>query len=154
MKFDNFLNENTLYENNAIKVVNELKAKGLVYEKDGATWFAASKAGRETDRVIIKSTGEPTYRLPDIAYHCEKFSRGYNLIVDIFGADHMDAYPDVMAAVQSLGHDSKKMKVLIHQFVTIMRDNKPVKMSTRKANFVTLDELIDEVGKDVVRFSS
>ena len=153
LKFDSFFNENTLYENNAIKkVVNELKAKGLVYEKDGATWFAASKAGRETDRVIIKSTGEPTYRLPDIAYHCEKFSRGYNLIVDVFGADHMDAYPDVMAAVQSLGHDSKKMKVLIHQFVTIMRDNKPVKMSTRKANFVTLDELIDEVGKDVVRF--
>jgi len=151
--FDTFFNENTLYENGEItNVVEALREKELVYEKEGATWFAGTKVGRESDRVLIKSTGEPTYRLPDIAYHKDKFSRDYDLMVDVFGADHMDAYPDVMIAIESLGFDSKKVKVLIHQFVTIMRDGKPVKMSTRKANFVTLDELIDEVGADVVRY--
>jgi len=151
--FDTFYNENTLYENGEItNVVETLREKKLVYDKEGATWFAGTKVGREADRVLIKSTGEPTYRLPDIAYHKDKFSRGYDLMVDVFGADHMDAYPDVMIAIDNLGFDSKKVKVLIHQFVTIMRDGNPVKMSTRKANFVTLDELIDEVGADVVRY--
>ena len=151
--FDTFFNENTLYENGEItNVVETLREKKLAYDKEGATWFAGTTVGREVDRVLIKSTGEPTYRLPDIAYHKDKFSRGYDLMVDVFGADHMDAYPDVMAAIDNLGFDSKKVKVLIHQFVTIMRDGNPVKMSTRKANFVTLDELIDEVGADVVRY--
>ncbi|MBC8312547.1 MAG: arginine--tRNA ligase [Candidatus Marinimicrobia bacterium] len=151
--FDTFFNENTLYENGEItNVVDSLREKELVYDKEGATWFAGTKVGRENDRVLIKSTGEPTYRLPDIAYHKDKFSRDYDLMVDVFGADHMDAYPDVMVAIDNLGFDAKKVNVLIHQFVTIMRDGKPVKMSTRKANFVTLDELIDEVGADVVRY--
>ena len=151
--FDTFFNENTLYENGEItNVVETLREKKLAYDKEGATWFAGTKVGREVDRVLIKSTGEPTYRLPDIAYHKDKFSRDYDLMVDVFGADHMDAYPDVMAAIDNLGFDSEKVKVLIHQFVTIMRDGNPVKMSTRKANFVTLDELIDEVGADVVRY--
>ena len=151
--FDTFFNENTLYENGEItNVVETLREKKLAYDKEGATWFAGTTVGREVDRVLIKSTGEPTYRLPDIAYHKDKFSRGYDLMVDVFGADHMDAYPDVMAAIDNLGFDSEKVKVLIHQFVTIMRDGNPVKMSTRKANFVTLDELIDEVGADVVRY--
>ena len=151
--FDTFFNENILYENGEItNVVETLREKKLAYDKEGATWFAGTTVGREVDRVLIKSTGEPTYRLPDIAYHKDKFSRGYDLMVDVFGADHMDAYPDVMAAIDNLGFDSEKVKVLIHQFVTIMRDGNPVKMSTRKANFVTLDELIDEVGADVVRY--
>ena len=151
--FDTFFNENTLYENGEISnVVETLREKQLIYDKEGATWFAGTKVGREVDRVLIKSTGEPTYRLPDIAYHKDKFLRDYDLMVDVFGADHMDAYPDVMAAIDNLGFDSDKMNVLIHQFVTIIRDGKPVKMSTRKANFVTLDELIDEVGADVVRY--
>ena len=104
------------------------------------------------DRVIIKSTGEPTYRLPDIAYHRDKFDRNFDVIVDVFGADHMDAYPDVIAAIKSLDYDSDKIKVLIHQFVTVLKDGEPVKMSTRKANFISLDSLIDEVGADVTRF--
>ena len=153
LEFDTFFNENTLYENGElVNVVDALREKELVYDKEGATWFAGTKVGREADRVLIKSTGEPTYRLPDIAYHKDKFSRNYDLMVDVFGADHMDAYPDVMVAIQNLGFDSEKVRVLIHQFATIMRDGKPVKMSTRKANFVTLDELIDEVGADVVRY--
>ena len=153
LKFDTFFNENSLYDSGAItNVVDTLRQKKLIYEKEGATWFKASEAGRDQDRVIIKSSGEPTYRLPDIAYHQNKFNRGYDLMVDVLGADHMDAYPDVLAAVEQLGCDSKKVNVIIHQFVTLTEDGEPVKMSTRKANYITLDELIDEVGQDVVRY--
>ena len=153
LKFDKFFNENSLYESGAIKeVVAALRQKGLIYEKEGATWFKATKAGRDQDRVIIKSSGEPTYRLPDIAYHRNKFERGYDLIVDVLGADHIDAYPDVLAGIEQLGYDINKVKVLIHQFVTLMEKGEPVKMSTRKAQYITLDELIDEVGQDVVRY--
>ena len=153
LKFDNFFNENTLYESGAIdSVVKALREKGLVYEKEGATWFKATKAGRDQDRVIIKSSGEPTYRLPDIAYHRDKFERGFDFMVDILGADHMDAYPDVLAGIEQLGFNTNKVKVLIHQFVTLMEKGEPVKMSTRKAQYVTLDDLIDEVGPDVVRY--
>ena len=153
LKFDSFFNENTLYDNNDIdRTINDLKTKNLIYEKDGATWFKATAAGRDMDRVIIKSTGEPTYRLPDIAYHRDKFDRNFDVIVDVFGADHMDAYPDVIAAIKALDYDSDKIKVLIHQFVTVLKNGEPVKMSTRKANFISLDSLIDEVGADVTRF--
>ena len=153
LKFDKFFNENSLYESGAIEeVVAALRQKGLIYEKEGATWFKATKAGRDQDRVIIKSSGEPTYRLPDIAYHRNKFERGYDLIVDVLGADHIDAYPDVLAGIEQLGYDTNKVKVLIHQFVTLMEKGEPVKMSTRKAQYITLDELIDEVGQDVVRY--
>jgi len=151
--FDTFFNEHILYENGEIyNVIDALREKGLVYDKDDAVWFAGTQKGRDADRVLIKSSGEPTYRLPDMAYHKDKFDRNYDLMIDVFGADHMDAYPDVLTVVDELGYDSQKVRVLIHQFVTIMQEGKPVKMSTRKANFVTLDELIDEVGADVVRF--
>jgi arginyl-tRNA synthetase len=153
LKFDSFFNENTLYESKEIdNVIDELKSKKLIYEKDGALWFKATEAGRDADRVIVKSTGEPTYRLPDIAYHKDKFNRGFDLMIDVFGADHMDAYPDVLAAIKLLGYPSEKVRVLIHQFVTVLKNGEPVKMSTRKANFITLDSLIDEVGPDVTRF--
>jgi len=153
LKFDSFFNENTLYESKEIdNLIDELKSKKLVYERDGALWFKATEAGRDADRVIVKSTGEPTYRLPDIAYHKDKFNRGFDLMIDVFGADHMDAYPDVLAAIKLLGYPSEKVRVLIHQFVTVLKNGEPVKMSTRKANFITLDSLIDEVGPDVTRF--
>ncbi|MBP8975472.1 MAG: arginine--tRNA ligase [Bacteroidetes bacterium] len=150
---DVFYNEDSLYKEGKIQeVVDELRKKNLVYEKDGALWFKATELGLEQDRVIVKSTGEPTYRLPDIAYHREKFRRGFDLIVDIFGADHIATFPDVLAALKALGYDADKVKVVIHQFVTLLRDGEQVKMSKRLANFVTLDELIDEVGPDAVRF--
>jgi len=153
LKFDAFFNENSLYDSGAItNIVDTLRQKKLIYEKEGATWFKASEVGRDQDRVIIKSSGEPTYRLPDIAYHQNKFNRGYDLMVDVLGADHIDAYPDVLAAIEQLGCDSKKVKIIIHQFVTLTENGEPVKMSTRKANYITLDELIDEVGEDVVRY--
>lgn len=153
IEFDVFFNEKSLYEDGSIDdVVNILKSKNLAYEKDGAVWFKTSELGGEADKVIIKSTGEPTYRLPDIAYHRNKFQRGFELIVDILGADHIATYPDVLAGVKALGYDEKKIKVLIHQFVTIWQNGEIVKMSTRKANFITLDELIDETNADVVRY--
>ncbi len=153
IKFDNYYNEHSLYENGLVDdVVKALREKGLVYDKDGAVWFKATEFGHDKDRVIIKSTGEPTYRLPDIAYHREKFRRGYDWMVDIFGSDHIATVPDVLAGVSALGYDPSKVTVVIHQFVTLLRDGQQVKMSTRKATFITVDELLDEVGPDVVRF--
>jgi arginyl-tRNA synthetase len=150
---DVFFNEDTLYSSGKIReVIDEFRSKGLVYDQDGAVWLKTSALGLDQDRVIVKSTGEPTYRLPDIAYHREKFRRDFELIVDIFGADHLATIPDVLAGVKALGYDVEKVRVVIHQFVTLMRDGEQVKMSKRLANFVTLDELIDEVGSDAVRF--
>ena len=126
IKFDNFFNEDDLYKNKAIeKTISDLNKKGLIYKKDGATWFAGSKVNRPVDRVLIKSSGEPTYRLPDIAYHRTKFERNYDKIIDVFGADHMDAYPDVIESMNQLDYDINKIQVLIHQFVTITENNKP-----------------------------
>lgn len=153
IEFDVFYNENSLYETGKIKeTIAALESKGLVYDKEGAKWFNATVVGGEQDKVIVKSSGEPTYRLPDIAYHIEKFRRGFDLIVDIFGSDHIATYPDVLLALKALGYDTDKIKVLIHQFVTIFQNGEVVKMLTRKANFITLDELIDWVGADAVRF--
>jgi arginyl-tRNA synthetase len=150
---DVFYNENSLYEEGLVAaVIAELKSRGVAYEQDGALWFAASRFSSDKDKVIVKSTGEPTYRLPDIAYHREKIRRGFRLIVDILGADHIATYPDVLAGLKALGEDPSCVKVLIHQFVTIVQAGEVVKMSTRKANFITLDELMDEVGADVVRY--
>lgn len=153
INFNVFYNENSLYQTGKIaEVIAALESAGLTYDKEGAKWFKATAVGGDQDKVIVKSTGEPTYRLPDIAYHVEKFRRGFELVVDIFGSDHIATYPDVLLALKSLGYDCDKIKVLIHQFVTIIQNGEAVKMSTRKANFITLDELIDWVGPDAVRF--
>jgi len=151
--FDNYYNEQSLYENGHIDdVVAKLREKGYVYEQDNAVWFKTTAFGHEQDRVIIKSSGEPTYRLPDMAYHREKFRRDFDWLVNIFGSDHIATVPDVLAGVKALGYDPDKITVVLHQFVTLTRDGKQVKMSTRKANFITVDELLDEVGVDPVRF--
>lgn len=148
-----FFNENTLYEDGKIKkLLRAFKEKNLSYEKDGAVWLKLSELGQTDDKVIVKNTGEPTYRLPDIAYHAVKLDRGYDLLVDLFGSDHNATYPDVMAGLNAIGYDASKINVLIHQFVTIMDGDEVVKMSTRKANYITLDELNEEVGSDVVRY--
>jgi len=150
---DTFFNEHDLYENGSIDhVVEQLREKGLAYDKEGAVWFKTTEYGKEKDTVLIKSTGEPTYRLPDIAYHCNKLDRDYDRCIDVFGADHIDTYPDVLNGIRALGYDASRVDVLVYQFVTIVQAGKPYKMSTRKANFVTLDELMDEVGADVTRF--
>ena len=153
IEFDLFSQEQTFYDNGAIdNVLKNLEELSLSYKKDGATWFKTSSLGREEDKVLVKSTGEPTYRLPDIAYHIDKVDRGFDLIVDIFGADHIDAYPDVLLGLKALGKKIDHIKVIVHQFVTLKKDNKVVKMSTRKANFITLDDLVNQLGVDVVRY--
>ena len=150
---DVFYNENSLYETGKVSgLIEEFRKNGLAYDLDGAVWFKSTAFGGEKDKVIVKNTGEPTYRLPDIAYHRDKLKRGFDLVIDVLGADHVATYPDVLAGVKALGEDESKIKVLIHQFVTIVQNGEVVKMSTRKANFITLDELIDEVGADVVRY--
>ena len=153
IRFDEFSNEKTFYDNGDIeKLLSELKAKDLLYEKDGATWFKTTSLGKEKDRVFIKGTGEPTYRLPDTAYHRNKVERNFDLIVDVFGADHMDTYPDVILALQALDLKTEHIKVLLYQFVTLLRGGEKIKMSTRKATFISLNDLLDEVGVDVVRY--
>jgi arginyl-tRNA synthetase len=150
---DIYFNENSLYESGAIKnIIAELKEKNLAYEKDGAVWLKLSEMGEEQDRVIVKSTGEPTYRLPDICYHRDKLSRGYGLIIDIFGADHIATIADVLATLQALGFDTEKIKVIIHQMVTFISGNDVIKFSKRSGSNYTLDELIDDVGADAAKF--
>tara|TARA_B110000003_G_scaffold238959_1_gene244799 strand:+ start:1635 stop:3254 length:1620 start_codon:yes stop_codon:yes gene_type:complete len=153
ISFDKFSNEKTFYDNGAIeRLISELKTKDLIYEKDGATWFRTTSLGKEKDRVYIKSSGEPTYRLPDTAYHRNKVERNFDLIIDVFGADHMDTYPDVILALDALGIKTSHIKVLLYQFVTLLRAGEKIKMSTRKATFISLNNLISEVGVDVVRY--
>ena len=150
---DVFSNERTYYNNGAIDtLVEDLRNKDLIYDSDGATWLKATALGLEKDRVYYKSSGEPTYRLPDTAYHRDKLNRNFDLIIDVFGADHADTYPDVLAALKALGINIAPIRVLIHQFVTLLKSGEKVKMSTRKATFVTLEELIKQVGPDVVRY--
>lgn len=153
IKMDSFFNEQEVYDDGSIaKAVETFREKELAYNKDGATWFRTTDFGKDKDTVLIKSSGEPTYRLPDIAYHANKLDRGYDQCIDVFGADHIDTYPDVLAGIEALGYDRSKVDVVVYQFVTLVKEGKPFKMSTRKANFVTLDELMEEVGSDVTRF--
>ena len=153
IEFDIFSEEQSLYENGAINnVLRRLEELSLSYKKDGATWFKTTSLGKKEDKVLVKSTGEPTYRLPDIAYHIDKVERGFDLIVDIFGADHIDTYPDVLLGLEALGVKTDHIKVIIHQFVTLKKGDEVVKMSTRKANFITLDDLVEQLGVDVVRY--
>ncbi|MDZ7808028.1 MAG: arginine--tRNA ligase [Gracilimonas sp.] len=153
IKMDSYFNEHSLYEDGKIEeTIQKLRELDLAYDNEGAVWFKTTRFGKDKDTVLVKSSGEPTYRLPDIAYHANKLDRGYDLCVDVFGADHIATYPDVLNGVKSLGYDPDKVEVVVYQFVTLVKDGKPFKMSTRKANFVTLDDLMDEVGADVTRF--
>jgi arginyl-tRNA synthetase len=153
IKHDIFSNEKNYIKPESIKaLLKDLSIKKLIYEDEGATWFKTTEFGKDKDRVLIKSSGEPAYRLPDILYHRDKFERKYDLLIDIFGADHIDSYPDVVSALEALGYNTSTLRVLIHQFVTLTKGGEKVKMSTRKADFVTLVELTYLVGKDVVRY--
>jgi arginyl-tRNA synthetase len=151
--FDVLTNEASFYESGAIwQVLDRLRAAGYAYDADGAVWFRATAFGADKDRVLVRSTGEPTYRLPDIAYHADKLDRGFDMIVTVLGVDHIAEVPDIANALRVLGYDADRLQPLVYQFVTLLRRGETVKMSTRQANYVTLDELIDEVGADAVRF--
>jgi arginyl-tRNA synthetase len=159
--FDQFTNERDLMEPQASEtvsrvdaVLDELRKRGLIADYDGATWLRGEPLGLPKDAVLVRSgpDREPTYRTPDIAYHIDKLKRGFDLVIDVFGADHIAEHQQVIAAVKALGYDVTPIRAIIYQFVTLTRAGEKVKMSTRKATYVTLDELVDEVGKDVVRF--
>ncbi|MEI8102909.1 MAG: arginine--tRNA ligase [Chlorobium sp.] len=157
IRHDTFFNEHTLYladESGMApnqRVIDALHEKGFIDNYDGATWFRTTKLGQEKDKVLLKSSGEPSYRLPDIAYHITKFERRFDMIVNVFGADHIDEYPDVLEALNILGYDTARIKIAINQFVTTTVDGKTLKMSTRKGNADLLDDLIDDVGVDATR---
>jgi len=151
--FDVWYSQKTLARSGKVeKAIDDLKKKGFLYEQEGATWFRSTDLGDDKDRVIIKSDGSYTYLTPDIAYHKEKFEKGYEKIINIWGPDHHGYINRIKAACQALGYDKEKVSILIAQLVTLYRDGKPVKMSTREGEFITLREVMDEVGRDAARF--
>jgi arginyl-tRNA synthetase len=151
--FDVYSNEMALYEEGKLEeVLTDLRKQDLVYESEGAVWLRATALGLARDRVLIKRTGEPTYLLPDIAYHREKFRRGFDHIIDVQGADHIEQFPFVRAAVGALGCPVQSLELVMNQFVTLTRNGEQVKQSKRRATYVTVDELLAEVGVDVFRF--
>lgn len=151
--FDNFFNEDTLYADGRIEAtLGDLRANNLAFDHEGAVWLRGESLGLDKDRVLVKSTGEPAYRLPDIAYHRDKLARGYDRNVLVLGADHIAEHQEVLAALRGLGLETDSIHGIIYQFVTLTRGGVQVKMSTRRAEYVTLDELLDDVGSDVVRF--
>lgn len=154
ISFDVFFNESSLYKTGKIEeLINRFREFQMVYEKDGALWLKMEKTeGFDKDKVIVKSTGEPTYRLPDMAYHIDKVKRGFDLIVDIFGSDHGDTYKEVLYGIKKAGYDNKNINVIIHQMVTFKRGDESVRMSKRSDNVYYLEELINDVGVDATQF--
>jgi arginyl-tRNA synthetase len=151
--FDVWYSQKALSKSGRIeKSLKILKDKGFLYEKDGATWFKSTGFGDDKDRVVIKNDGSYTYVTPDLAYHKEKFDQGYEMIINIWGPDHHGYINRIKAACQALGYDKDKLSILIAQLVTLYREGKPVRMSTREGEFITLREVMEEVGKDAARF--
>jgi len=151
--FDSWQSERELYEKGVVKdTIEYLKSKGFAYEKEGALWFNSERFGDEKDRVLIKSDGEYTYFAPDIAYHKKKVDAGYYELINIWGADHHGYIPRMKAALEALGYDKEHLKVLLVQIVSLLRGGKPVQMSKRAGEFVTLKEVMEEVGADTTRF--
>jgi arginyl-tRNA synthetase len=153
IKHDIYFNESDLYKSGAIEnLLADFKSKGLLINKDGAVWLKMDDKSFDKDKVVQKSTGEYTYRLPDMAYHINKINRGFDLIVDIFGSDHSDTYKEVLYGVKAAGYDTTKIKVIIHQMVTFRLGEESVKMSKRSDNVYYLDDLIEDVGADATQF--
>lgn len=151
--YDNWFFERQFMSNNIFdELIEKLRATGFVYELDGALWFNSKALGDEKDRVLVRSNGKRTYFANDVAYHLTKFDRGFDLAIDIFGADHHGYIPRMKAAMQALGVSPERLQTLLVQFVTLYRGDKQVSMSMRDGNFVTLRQLREEVGNDVARF--
>jgi arginyl-tRNA synthetase len=151
--FDRWFSEQSLYDSGAVENgIQELKGRDIVYEQDGALWFRTTAFGDEKDRVVVRANGMTTYFASDIAYHRNKLERDYDRVIDIWGADHHGYIPRVSAAIRAMGHDRDKIGFVLVQFVNLLRGGKPVAMSTRSGEFVTLREVVDEVGCDAARF--
>ncbi len=154
VSFDRWFRESELHESKALeKTLELLKKRGMVYQKDGATWLGTSASSEDDkDRVLIRQDGRPSYFLADIAYHENKYSRGFERLIDILGADHHGYVPRMKAAIKALGHPEESFEAIVHQLILLFRGKEPVKMSKRAGEFVRLKEVIDEVGKDACRF--
>jgi arginyl-tRNA synthetase len=153
VNYQHWFSEQQLMDDGSVeKALNQLREGGYLYEKDGATWFASSQLGDEKDRVVVRENGQYTYFASDIAYHHHKLERGFDQIIDIWGADHHGYIPRVRAAMRALGADDSKLTVLLVQFAILWRNGVKVPMSTRSGEFVTLRQLRNEVGKDASRF--
>lgn len=153
VKFDEWFSETSLYETGAVeKIIETLREKGYVYDKDGATWLRSTDFGDDKDRVLIKQDGTYTYLTPDIAYHENKFSRGFEQLINIWGADHHGYIPRMKAAMQCLGHEAEQLVVLINQMVSLYQGGEKVKMSKRTGKAVTMRDLMEEVGTDATRY--
>ncbi|MFC5701283.1 arginine--tRNA ligase [Cohnella faecalis] len=153
VRFDEWYSETSLYETGkVVEALDALRAKGQVYEQDGAVWLSSTTFGDDKDRVLVKNDGSYTYLTPDAAYHMDKYSRGYDRMINIWGADHHGYIPRVKAAMAALGNDPDKLTVLIAQMVSLFQNGEKVKMSKRTGKAVTMEDLMDEVGVDAIRY--
>jgi arginyl-tRNA synthetase len=153
VEFDCWFSEQSLYDSGRVdEILNNFRKQKIIYEKDGALWFKTSEFGDEKDRVVVKANGETTYFASDIAYHQDKYDRGFERVVDVWGADHHGYIPRMKAAVEASGHRRNQFDVILVQLVNLLRAGQPVAMSTRAGKFETLREVINEVGRDAARF--
>jgi arginyl-tRNA synthetase len=153
VSFDEWFSEQSLYDAGEVdRILAESKERNIIYEKDGALWFKTSDLGDEKDRVVVRRNGQTTYFASDIAYHNDKYRRGFQRVIDVWGADHHGYIPRMQAAIEACGHKRNQFQVILVQLVNLLRGGQPVAMSTRAGEFVTLRDVIDEVGKDAARF--
>ncbi|MEA3416699.1 MAG: arginine--tRNA ligase [Thermodesulfobacteriota bacterium] len=153
VEFDNWFSEQSLYDSGKVdKVLNDFRKQNIIYEKDGAHWFKTKEFGDEKDRVVVRNNGQTTYFASDIAYHKDKFDRGFERVIDIWGADHHGYIPRIKASIEAAGYSKDRFDVILVQLVNLLRGGEPVAMSTRAGEFVTLKDVIDEVGADAAKF--
>lgn len=153
VEYDVWFSEQTLHDSGTVgRTIRELQEKGYIYEKEDALWFKATLFGDEKDEVVVRTNGMPTYFAADIAYHKNKFERGYDQVINIWGADHHGHVARMKGAVQALGYDPARLQVIIMQLVRLFSGGETVRMSKRSGHYITLSELIEEVGKDAARF--
>ncbi len=151
--YDQWFSEQSLYDSNRVqKAIEDFKARDLIYEDEGALWFRTEDFGDEKNRVVVRNNGLTTYFASDIAYHKEKYERGFDRVIDVWGADHHGYIKRIDASVVASGRKSEQFEVILVQLVNLLRGGKPVQMSTRSGQFVTLKDIVDEVGKDAARF--
>ena len=151
--YDNWFSEQSLYDAGKVEAaIDASRKKTLAYDKDGALWFKTSAFGDEKDRVVVRSNGDTTYFASDIAYHLDKFERGFHRLIDVWGADHHGYIPRMRASVEAFGHGKDRFDVVLIQLVNLLREGEPVAMSTRAGEFVTLEDVVREVGRDAARF--